>query len=479
MPKTLSKESILNALMEEKLGFKFGKPDRPTENSLACLLPIIRETTRKRQYVTMPETDQVLVTDSGTISKLNVKNSSKENVFLRSGTIFEGKGTQSRVVTRSAVLFPGQEVALDARCVHASHGIRSGAAFNYGGTVPISVESNMYSTGFTPRNQASVWASVQASTSEMQSHEDRPIKMRFGLGEEENERPPLSSIGRNYRPPRTPPIPQRRMPTGRGPHPTSASIVRGQPLKPPSQSGPKNIKRSASRRDNRMSGSPQRGQIPPRTTPAGASSARIRDFRFDSSVYGSTSRVNIGANRDEPFGPLQPIRSISADDAPSFPSIPSPEESFGSYSAFATDNLKQNFDAFAQTFDAVLSKARLHDNQCGVALITEGGCRTVELFDVPMSWEALHKDAVKKMGTELLRGEDKTNVFEYKPEHAVAAVKKVLALDYKTNLIYEHKPSNGEPHVAIFGMSASRYVGEVVEVGGEVVHLVILECAEA
>ncbi len=83
------------------------------------------------------------------------------------------------------------------------------------------------------------------------------------------------------------------------------------------------------------------------------------------------------------------------------------------------------------------------------------------------------------MGTELLRGEDKTNVFEYKPENAVNAVKKVLGLDYKTNMIYEHKPSNGEPHVSIFGLTASRYVGEVVEVNGSVIHLVILETATA
>lgn len=81
------------------------------------------------------------------------------------------------------------------------------------------------------------------------------------------------------------------------------------------------------------------------------------------------------------------------------------------------------------------------------------------------------------MGTELLRGEDKTSVFEYKPEHAVAAVTKVLALDYKTNLIYEHKPSNGEPSVKIHGLTSSRYVGEVVELDDRVMHMVIIETA--
>jgi hypothetical protein len=100
------------------LGFSFGKPDRPSVDSLACILPILRKTTQKRQYITFPETEEVIATDSGTINKVNLKNTSKENVFVRSSTIFEGKGTQSRVLMRSAVLFPGQEVALDCRCIH-------------------------------------------------------------------------------------------------------------------------------------------------------------------------------------------------------------------------------------------------------------------------------------------------------------------------------------------------------------------------
>jgi len=113
----------------------------------------------------------------------------------------------------------------------------------------------------------------------------------------------------------------------------------------------------------------------------------------------------------------------------------------------------------------------------GLSLITGKGCKTIEAFDLPTSWEAIHKDSVKRMGTELLRGSDNTSVFEYKPENAINAVRKVLGLDYKTNLIYEHKPSNGEPHVAILGLTASGYVGEVVELDGRVIHLTVLETA--
>src|SRR6266568_3322399 len=102
-PTTLSVDSVFQTIAEEKLGFRFGKPDRPSEASLACILPILRETSHERQYLTMPETEEVLILDSGSIYKVNLKNASKKNVFVRSGTIFEGKGTQSRALTRSTV----------------------------------------------------------------------------------------------------------------------------------------------------------------------------------------------------------------------------------------------------------------------------------------------------------------------------------------------------------------------------------------
>ncbi|HEY6969831.1 MAG TPA: DUF6569 family protein [Candidatus Angelobacter sp.] len=373
-PKTLSTSTILQAISEESMGFRFGKPERPNESSLACILPILRETSQERQYITLPETEQVLVFDSGTINKVNLKNASKKNVFVRSGTIFEGKGTQSRAIMRSAVLFPGTEVALDVRCVHQTHGIRTGAEFKYGGITPLEVDSRVYSAGYRPQDQHATWNAVRHSSASMRA------------------------------------MYSAEMPEESAPAPRPAA----QPSVIPRIFG------------------------------------RIR--------------------AEQPFGaPLTPDAA----------QIPAPAASvFGGY-ARGEDNLKQNFDEFARSFDSILSKARLHENQAGLALITEGGCKTVELFDLPASWEAIHKDAVKRMGTELLRGPDNTNVFEYKPENAVNAVRKVLGLDYKTNLIYEHKPSNGEPHVAIFGITASRYVGEIVELDGRVIHLTILETAVA
>jgi hypothetical protein len=370
MPTELSVNSICQIVSEEKLGFKFGKPDRPSVDSLACILPILRETSQKRQYVTFAETHEVLATDSGSINRVNLKNASKNNVFLRSGTIFEGKGTQSRALTRSAVIYPGQEVALDVRCVHASHGIRSGSGFDYGGITPLSVDEAFYRSGYAPSDQSTMWSSVTATSGTMTSLYNQSV-----VYNEQSQHTPRSQSGSRLR-------------------------------------------------------------MPARSLRASAS-ARPRG-----------------------------MRSLVADDI---------AEPIISAVNASHDNLKQNFDEFAKNFDAILSKARLHDNQVGLGLITEKGCRTVEFFDLDVSWEAIHKDSVKRMGTELLRGPDKTNVFEYKPENAVNAVRAVLGLPFKINTIYEHKPSNGEPGIGIFGLTAQRYVGEVVELDGRVIHLVLLE----
>lgn len=387
-PKSVSTPIILRAVREESLGFRFGKPDRPSDTALACLLPILRETSYQRQYVTYGETDRILVSDSGSISRLNVKNTGPDNVFLRSGTMFDGKGTQSRALTRSAVIFPGQEVALDVRCIHASHGIQAGSGFAYGGVTPLSMDSAFYGSGYRPADQQTMWRNVETFTNSISSP---GVPLRGG----ERIVPRYSRLNDHDRPGR---IQRATMAAGRG---VTTNYGGG-----------------------------------------GTSSAAFPVFN----------------GRDGLPGELGQIGSSSG---------------FGA----GSDDLRAHFDHFASSFAAVLSKARLHDHQAGIALITDRGCQTIELFDVPVSWEALHKDAVTRMGTELLRGPDETNVFEYKPERAVDAARKVLGLDYAHELIWEHKPANGEPHVAIYGLTAQPYVGEAVEIGGDVAHLVLLRTA--
>jgi hypothetical protein len=138
------------------------------------------------------------------------------------------------------------------------------------------------------------------------------------------------------------------------------------------------------------------------------------------------------------------------------------------------DNLVGALDALAGGFEELLRKVERVDNQVGLALITHEGVQTIEAFDVPASWEAIHSDCVQRLGAALVN-KDEEAVFDYKPERAVKAVTAILARDWKTSTIWEHRKANGDPAIRILGLSADGYSGEVVELEKKAIHLVIVK----
>lgn len=357
--------NVFASLQRSQLGFFYGAPKRVGENSLTVVLPILRETTIKRQYITFPETEKVHVFDIGKIDEMEADNQSGENVFVRSGTLFRGS-TQERALQRSMVLFPGKKSKLSVRCVHMSRGISAGSKVKYGGITPLSFDSTNYGKGYKFADQGATWANVQNYT---------------------------SSVGHGH---------QKH---SRHAHGYSGTM--------------------------RMSNSTQ-----------------------------WTSSLKSHCDHEEPM--------IGADMAAMAGQFNEVHDWQGS------DDLASAMDGMSANIDEVLSKIKCDANQAGLALITDAGVSTIEVFDHKDSWRALHESAVKRMGKELVT-EDKESVFEYKPEKAANLVNKVLALNYAQNVIYEHRPSNGEPAVRVLGLTSAGYVGEIVEVNEQVIHLVLLK----
>lgn len=157
---------LLEPVSTSKLGYSFGKPLRVDEKSLAVVLPILRDTSLTRQYITFPETEKVLVFDTGKIDEMEADNQTDQNVFIRSGTLFRGS-TQERALQRSAVLFPGKKAMLGVRCVHASRGINPNAGVKYGGITPLDFDAANYSHGYTFKDQGQTWSNVMNSTAAM------------------------------------------------------------------------------------------------------------------------------------------------------------------------------------------------------------------------------------------------------------------------------------------------------------------------
>lgn len=344
---SLTASNVFASLSEQKLGFSFGKPKRVGEASLTVVLPILRETSIKRQYLTFPETDKVLVFDTGQIDKMEVDNKADDHVFIRSGTLFKG-ATQERALQRSAIVFAGQKATLEVRCVHATRGIRPNAKTKWGGLTPLDLDQANYSHHYTPKDQSTTWSNVHKSTA-------------------------------NY--------------------------------------------------------------------------CSLSDYAKSSMSARSSSALPASNTAGGSFG-----GGVS-----------------GHYEApHAMDDLASHMDAFALNFDEILSKVKRDDGQAGLALITDGGVQTVEIFDHPDSWKALHEAAVKRMGAELVK-EDKDSVFEFKPENAHKMVNRVLSMSWARKNIFKHRPSNGEPAVEITGLTADGYVGEMVEVNEQLMHLTILK----
>ena len=137
------------------------------------------------------------------------------------------------------------------------------------------------------------------------------------------------------------------------------------------------------------------------------------------------------------------------------------------------DDLAANEEAFSKNFDDVIRSVEMKENQAGFALITPAGVETIETFDSPLSWKAVHTDAMKRVGQKLVN-QKHLSAFEFKPERAKQAIRSVLSKPWKEKAIWEHKPNNGDPHVLITGLSADGYTGEVVEVDHRVIHLALI-----
>lgn len=356
---------LLSPLAEQKFGYSFGNPIRVDEKSLAVVLPILRTTSLNRQYITFPETEKVIVFDTGKIDEMDAENQTDQNVFVRSGTLFRG-ATQERALMRSAVLFPGKKQKLGVRCVHASRGINPSSKVSYGGITPLDFDASNYSAGFSPKSQADYWHNVHSSTKMMNS-----------------------MMGKN---------------------PSKMGAM-----------GDIHSAQSAMRR--------HRHQAMWMSSAAGFEGAAMPEIHDSLSHDGAFNKG---------------------------------------------DDLHSTFAEFSMHFDEVLSKVKIVENQAGVALITQSGVETIEFFDHRDSWKALHDAAVKRLGSNIV-GKDSESVFEYKPENAVKQVNRVLALDWKLNRIFKHRPNNGEPEVEITGLTADGFVGEAVEANGSLIHLTILK----
>jgi len=138
-----------------------------TPNKDLKLYPLYYDGVHSRRYRLAEELkDSLLITDSGRVNTVYIRNNSKYPIFIRAGTILKGN-TQNRTLKRSMLVFPNQEAkdfenvsyvkAAEVFCVHATHGINaSSGTFGVDCLLPHNLESLCY----TSSNQGQMWNNI-------------------------------------------------------------------------------------------------------------------------------------------------------------------------------------------------------------------------------------------------------------------------------------------------------------------------------
>jgi DNA-binding HxlR family transcriptional regulator len=151
--------------------YQLGEPWKRS-NAAGFLIPINKKPPhQKRDYILLQEAEnKVTFRDSGSISGVDASNKSGKHVFIRKGTMLQGKGTQSRAPIHSFVLAKDPSfIRIPVNCIHQSHGISRGAQFKAQGVTPYSVQSSL-------GEQSSTWNSIHyhaMKTREMSSGQAR------------------------------------------------------------------------------------------------------------------------------------------------------------------------------------------------------------------------------------------------------------------------------------------------------------------
>ncbi|MEE9510463.1 MAG: DUF6569 family protein [Candidatus Bathyarchaeia archaeon] len=161
-------KKFIESVREEKEGFSFDRPWRLEEKSLGVIIPILRKSRAKRNYITLIEAQAIKTEDTGQIDYVFVKNDEKDSVLVSRGEIFRGK-TQERAAIHDHIIEPGKGLRVAVRCIHASKGIQAGTEMKYGGRTPYDVAfetqgrtwemSNTISVNYARESSNTTWGS--------------------------------------------------------------------------------------------------------------------------------------------------------------------------------------------------------------------------------------------------------------------------------------------------------------------------------
>lgn len=131
------------------------------------------------------------------------------------------------------------------------------------------------------------------------------------------------------------------------------------------------------------------------------------------------------------------------------------------------DDLSSIMNGISDSLKDILTKVPKLENQVGVSLHDEKGVKLFDCFNLTDSWQQIREKSVKQYGENLTAKKDDSGVFTFNPENAKKAIAELLTSTFEEKIYSEDDKSK------VIGISNGTYVGEIVEIDKEVVHVLI------
>lgn len=163
----MSVQRFVKSVISEENGFVLGEAWRMSEESLNVIVPITRNSKKKRKYITFAEAQNVKIEDTGQVNYLYIQNNEKKPLLISRGELFRGKA-QERVAIHGTIIMPGKSTRLHVHCVHQSKPTRAGAEMKYGGKIPFDIDLS---------SQSNTWSSIQCHNAIYLANTDRNLSI--------------------------------------------------------------------------------------------------------------------------------------------------------------------------------------------------------------------------------------------------------------------------------------------------------------
>ena len=129
-------------------------------------------------------------------------------------------------------------------------------------------------------------------------------------------------------------------------------------------------------------------------------------------------------------------------------------------------------DSAKSDINNTLKNSRLHKFQIGIVIFGRKGIKSIEAFDNPKSWKALHKNLIKRYTRYFNKGVNDKKIGKSltSKENIIAdltQISKSLSENPKKELLHE------TPNSKTYYFEVERYIGEYTELFGEVTHFIL------